>query len=461
MSFIHTNRRHMLAFAAARKRAVLTGGAALALVALSACNKDQILSVNNPDILQPGVFSTPSGTDPLRFGVISDFTLAFDGNTDSYTTMSGDMADELLASDTFNERLSVNNRNPVEINSSTESVYRNLQQAHLGATKATVILAAAQPTQKWQRGEMYMLRGYTELFLAEGFCSGSPFSSADDNGNVTYGKANPTADIFTMANASFDSALALADTSQRVKYGSQIGKARALLNLAQYPAAATAATGVPRSFQLFTFHSTGVSREENGMWNASANGSSRYMIVTSEGINGLPYLATSTDPRIPWVPSTRIGFDGNHTKMPTETKFARTTNGLIGDGTEAALDVLEARLQGGAQADRDAVFAGLNNLRATNSPAIPAMAGSAPTDQASAVNQYFAERAYWSWLTGHRLGDMRRLARNYGRNTETVFPTGSLAGDGFAGNFGPATSMIIPFNEKNNPNFKGCIDLKP
>jgi hypothetical protein len=460
MSFIHTNRRQMLASVVARKRAVLMGGAALALVALSACNKDQILSVTNPDILQPGVFSTPSGTDPLRFGVISDFTLGYDGNTDSFTTMSGDMADEMLASDTFNERLSVNNRNPVEINSSTEAVYRALQQAHLGASTAIVVLAAAQPTQKWQRGEMYMIRGFTELFLAEGFCSGTPFSSADNNGNITYGKSLATTDIFTLANASFDSALALADTSQRVKYGSQIGKARALLNLGQYAAAGTAATGVPRTFQLLTSHSTGVSREENGMWNAEANGSSRYEIVSNEGGNGLPYLATSTDPRIPWVPSTRIGFDGNHTNMPTETKFSRTSSGIVGDGTEAALDVLEARLQGGAQADRDFVFAGLNSLRATNSPAIPAITGSSATDQATAVNQYFAERAYWTWLTGHRLGDMRRLVRNYGRGTETVFPTGSLAGDGFVGNFGPATSMIIPFSEKNNPNFKGCIDLK-
>jgi starch-binding outer membrane protein, SusD/RagB family len=460
MSLIHINRRHMLAFAGARKRAVLTGGAALALIALSACNKDQILSVTNPDILQPGVFSTPSGTDPLRFGVISDFTLGFDGNTDSYTTMSGDMADEMLASDTFNERISVNSRSPVDVNSSTESVYRNLQQAHLGATKAIEVLAAAQPTQKWQRGEMYMLRGYTELFFGEGFCSGTPFSSADDNGNVTYGQPNTTTQLFTLANASFDSAFALADTSQRVKYGSQIGKARALLNLGQYAAAATAATGVPRSFQLFTFHSTGVSREENGMWNAEANGSSRYELVTNEGGNGLPYLATTTDPRLPWVASTRIGFDGNHTNMPTETKFGRTSNGIVGDGTEAALDVLEARLQGGAQSDRDAVFAGLNTLRATNSPAIPPIAGSAPTDQATAVNQYFAERAYWTWLTGHRLGDMRRLARNYGRNPETVFASGGLPAP-YVGNYGTATSMIIPFNERNNPNFTGCLDLKP
>lgn len=443
-------------------------GAAVAgaLTLAAGCKSSEVLNVQTPDILAPTVFNTPTGTDPLRFGVISDFTLGFDGNTDSYTTMSGDMADELMATDTFAERLSVNARNPVEVNSSTESVYRNLQQAHAGAIKAITVLAASQPNQKWQRGEMYMLRGYVEIVLGEGFCSGTPFSSADDNGNVTYGPANSTSQLFTMAAASFDSALTLADTSKRVLYGSQIGKARALLDLGKFADAAAAVPNVPRTFQLLTYHSTASTREQNGMWNAAANGSSRYSIVNKEGTNGLAYLA-APDPRIAWSASTRIGFNSISTNLPTETKFGQTTSGIIGDGTEAQLDILEARLQGGAQADRDAVFAGLNSLRATNNPVIPAISGSAPTTQAAAVDLYFQERAYWTWLTGHRLGDMRRLVRQYSRDAETVFPTGLVANSGtpsissaLSGSYGTATSMIIPFAERNNPNFKGCLDLK-
>jgi len=97
-------------------------------------------------------------------------------------------------------------------------------------------------------------------------------------------------------------------------------------------------------------------------------------------------------------------------------KFGQTTSGIVADGTEAQLDILEARLQGGTQADRDAVFAGLNSLRTTNTPAVPAMTGSAPTTQDAAITQLFTERAYWGWLTGKRLGDMRRLVRNYTRD---------------------------------------------
>src|SRR5437773_10169112 len=103
---------------------------AAAFTLVGGCKSSEVLNVTTPDILAPGVFNTPTGTDPLRFGVISDFTVGFDGSTDSFTTMSGDMSDEMVASDTFAERLSVNSRSPVDVNSSTESVYRALQQPH-------------------------------------------------------------------------------------------------------------------------------------------------------------------------------------------------------------------------------------------------------------------------------------------------------------------------------------------
>src|SRR3569623_3785698 len=128
------------------------------------------------------------------------------------------------------------------------------------------------------------------------------------------------------------------------------------------------------------------------MWNAVSNGASRYAIINNEGQNGLPYLSLGTDPRVPWVPSTRTGFNSTTPNLPTETKFGRTSNGIVADGTEGQLIAIEARLQGGTQADRDAVFASLNALRTSNPPAIPAMSGSAPTTQAAAVPQLFTDR---------------------------------------------------------------------
>jgi hypothetical protein len=339
-----------------------------------------------------------------------------------------------------------------------ESEYRRMQQAHLGASTAAATLGTAAPNLKWQRGEMYLVKGFTEIFFAEGWCSGTPFSS-QSGGTTVYGKPNSTQALFQMAVASFDTAISLADTSKRVLYGSQIGRARALLALARYADAAAAVANVPRTFQYLITHSTASTRENNGTFSGVASGASRYSVISNEGTNGLPYLQTPADPRMPWIASTRIGFDGRSTNLPVEQKFGQTTSGILADGTEAQLDILEARLQGGTQADRDAVFAGLNTLRTTGTPVVPAMTGSAPTTQDAAIDQLFAERAYWGWLTGKRLGDMRRLVRNYSRNTEKVFPTGNLPTPQ-VGTYGTSTSIVIPFNERNNPNFTGCLDNK-
>jgi starch-binding outer membrane protein, SusD/RagB family len=422
------------------------------------CTTDEILEVETPDVLNVDDYNTTAGAAPLRVGVVSDFTLAFDGGVDAFTVVTGNMADELLASDTFDDRLTINARKSVEVNPAMEAPYRNLHRARSGASRAAVILARTAPEPKFNRGEVYMLRGYTEVFFGEMYCSGVPFS--DESGGATaFGKPLTTAEMFQAAVASFDTALTLADTSQRVRYGSQIGRARALLNLARFNDAASAVSGVPQSFKLETYHSTASAREENGMWNATTIGSSRYMIMNNEGRNGLPYLQTPPDPRVPWQTSRRAGFNTIFQNLPDQLKFTRTNPGLVGNGIEAQLMVLEARLQGGAQADRDAVYAGLNALRASGPPIVPAMTAGAPTTQAAAVDLLFRERAYWLWLTGHRLGDLRRLVRQYGRSAETVFPTGDLTSP-FVGTYGTSVNVTIPFDERNNPNFSGCLDLR-
>jgi hypothetical protein len=457
MTSKYTAKDLMPASCSARRRAVYTAVAALSLGALGACKSSEILNVSSPDVLGVDAYSTPAGADALRYGVIGDFAFAYDGNGDAFSVITGNLADEIYTTDTFDDRLTINARRSLEVNANMETEYRNVMQAYLGANTAVTVLATAVPNNKSQRAEMYLIRGFTEIFFGEGWCSGTAFSTSDASG-VVYGTPNSTKQLFTLAAASFDSALAFADTSARVKYGAQVGKGRALLDLGQFAQAATAVAGVPRSYQYLTYHSTATTREQNGMWSATDNGSSRYSVIDKEGLNGLPFLSHDggTDPRVPWAPSKRDGFNALSHNLPDELKFGRTSSGIVADGVEAQLIILEARLQGGAQADRDAVFAGLNALRAGNSPAIAPIAGSAPTTQDAAVTQLFTERAYWEWLTGHRLGDLRRLIRQYGRAAESVFPTGNLPAP-LAGTYGTSTSIVIPQNERNNPNFQGCL----
>jgi hypothetical protein len=73
------------------------------------------------------------------------------------------------------------------------------------------------------------------------------------------------------------------------------------------------------------------------------------------------------------------------------------------------------------------------------------------------VDFHFRERALWLFLTAHRLGDMRRLIRQYGRTENTVFPSGAYYRPQFP-TFGTDVTFPVPFAETNNPNFQQCID---
>jgi hypothetical protein len=69
---------------------------------------------------------------------------------------------------------------------------------------------------------------------------------------------------------------------------------------------------------------------------------------------------------------------------------------------------------------------------------------------AGQVDQLFKERAYWLFLTSHRLGDMRRLIHQYQRAPESVFPTGSYFK---GGTYGTDVNSPVPQREQNNANY--------
>jgi hypothetical protein len=450
----------------ARARACVVAAVALAL-APAACKKDSLLQVTDPDILNPGPFETPAGAASLRIGVIADFNAAFDGGTDSFVTMTGNLADELLASDTFDGRLTINARKSVESNNEMEGVYRSMQRARTGAARAAGILATTAPTPLSNRGELYMLLAYTELFFGEGWCAGVPFSS-EKGGVFEFGNPLTTDEMFQRAIAHFDSALALAETNARVLNGSKIGKARTLMNLGKFAEAAAAVTGVPTNFLLTTSHSS--NSNSNGVWSASTSGASRYRLISNEGKNGLPFLGQTAaqDARIPWSTSTRVGFSSQFTNQPNQSKYGQYNDGVVATGSEARLIELEAQLQANTQSARDAVYAGLNTLRTGGAPiggastanvTVAALTTGAPTTQDAAIDLLYKERAYWLWLTGHRLGDLRRLVRVYKRDVEAVFPTGTLTPP-LDGTYGTSTTVTVPFSERNNPNFQGCLEGK-
>lgn len=447
-----------MTFYSVARRALRPAGTLAAAFALSSCTND-ILSVGTPDVLSADALGGTLGATTLRNGAMQDFVVAFSGTQDGYVVASGNMADEIETVDTFADRYFTNERNENELlGGALNTRYNNLHQARAGLATAIANWTTVKPTVRDSLSEMYSIRGYAEMLFAEGYCAGVPFSRVNPDGSFEHGDPLTTVQMLTVAGATFDSALTLSSAGSTYRNLASIGKARALLNAGQFAQAAAAVAGVPTTYRYQMFHSVATARQQNGIFNASFQSGSRYTVGTKEGVNGLDFLTTPADPRVPWTASARIGFDGFNRNLPVEQKYpAQGSAVTLADGIEARLIEAEARLRGATQADRDAVFATLNTLRATGLATPIAALPTAPTTQDAAVNLLFQERAFWMWLTGHRLGDMRRLIRQYGRTAATVFPTGPVRVRP-GNNYGSDVNMIVPVAEKNNPKFKGCID---
>jgi hypothetical protein len=147
-------------------------------------------------------------------------------------------------------------------------------------------------------------------------------------------------------------------------------------------------------------------------------------------------------------------FDGT-TDQWVQAKYpARASAVTIADGVEARLIEAEATLKAG---DAPGALAILNALRSNAAllslRGYPANSLAPLTLQATAaaqLDQLFKERAYWLFLTSHRLGDLRRLVRQYGRTVNSVFPNGPYFKGGL---YGSDVNAPVPFSEQNNPNY--------
>jgi len=164
-------------------------------------------------------------------------------------------------------------------------------------------------------------------------------------------------------------------------------------------------------------------------------------------VNGLPFLSAK-DPRLPVVATGQRGFD-RITPFNLQEKYPdQQADVVLADGIEARLIGAEAALRAGTPGP---AFATLNALRATKGLAPLTDPGS----EAARADLLLRERAFWMWGTSHRLGDMRRLVRQYGRAQDTVFPTGEYHK---GGEYGSDVNFPVSSDERNNPKFTGCID---
>jgi hypothetical protein len=442
-------------------RALAAGLGFVLAILVAGCG---LLDTDQPNIVDPGNLDSPEGAASKRIGAISDFAFAQDGDgtqfEDGHILLSGLMSDEFVLSTTPPTEQEIDQRRVFELNSTLADLFHNLHRARVAAEGAAVALREfrADADSDPAIGEMLSLAGFTYIYFGESFCSGVPFSRVEGE-ELVFGLPQTTAETFQTAVARFDAALAEpgtpTDPDGTIGFLAQVGKGRALLNLGDYPGAAAAVAGVPTEFQYVTEHAESPLRLQNAIYVYSVN--FLWSVSDVEGNVGLPFL-TAADPRVPYTDEGDVGLDGS-TPQFTLNKYADASAPVVvADGIEARLIEAEAQLQAN---DLAGMTTTLNGIRQAF-PDLGLVDLAEPGTQAEGVDLVFAERAFWMFATGHRLGDMRRLLRpipvGYGRLVDSVFPTGTYIKGGA---YGPDVNLPIPIEERNNPNSAGCLDRNP
>ena len=468
-----------------RLRVTIVCSFAATLFANVACSpSDLVDSVPPPSsIVEPGQITTATGAVQLYNWALSRFDQTFGGGNgfcwDSFVTVTGLFTDELMRVQNAPTCTLVTDERIAAGSVIDNVVYQRYHQPRVQTRQAREALQAYAPTapSAWQ-GQLYALEAYTIIWFAEVFCSGIPLSTVHLVGSPEPSAGLTTQELFERAIVLFDSAIALSGDSTRFLNLAKVGRGRALLGLGRFADAAAAVQGVPTDFAYgATFNATVGP-------NAVGGRPRNYQVVDAEGINGLVW---STDPRtgITTTPSLSGAM-----KIPA--KYSRTTTGVldattaqnenpipVANGVEARLIEAEAALGTGGSS----WLSTLNSLRSTcigtapcapvpglTSASLPALVD--PGTANARLDLLMRERAMWLFLTGHRQGDLRRLARIYHRDPNTLYPTGTYINAGFPPLIQAATTngtsygadLVFtpdPAEAANNSLYTGCFNLDP
>jgi hypothetical protein len=473
-----------------RGPAVFTTLALAAAAVIAACDtvKTNLLEATNPTIIDPGSVQSAAGAVAVRNGALARLrTATADG--ESSWLFGGLLVDEWATSSTFVQNDETDQRSIQLNNATVNSELRALYRVRTDANQAIQLLTKYKPTPTSDIGEMYFARGFAELQLASDFCNGIPLSDGADV-PVTLGKPLPVKDVFAAASASFDSAMAQStgtdNASLLVNRAARIAKARALLGmgLSNAAAAATLVTGIATTYRYDATAS--LTGGITTLWDQPAS-QNRYTVSDSvQGnnrsitvLNAVPFLSAK-DPRVPAHykiasngKDSVKSQDGNTYVIQVDSLWGQTSAVALVSGLDARLIEAEAALAAGNAAGMMTILNALRGAPQVLTNPSPTATGTHPgwttpvmaplTDPVTAVgrvNLLFREKAFWEFGRGYRLGDLRRLIRDYGRKADGSDAGGYPIGPHFKGGvFGKDLNLPVTTDEQTgNPNFSSCID---
>lgn len=452
----------------------------LTLLALALVSCDSVLEVDDPDVARPGTIRDPENLSGLHIGALGDLMVAYGGTgnaTEGIVLTGGLLSDELYVSDTFGTRQEVDHRRVTLENGEMTTVFRNIHRARRAAELAAEQYAAHSDHERYSdiaHAEVTSIAAYSYTIIAENYCSGVPFSRLTEDNEIEHGEPWTTQQMYERALEGFRAAQTITEDATQMNLA-RLGEARTLLDLGELGEAADAVADVPTNFVYGLEFSENTIRQNNGIW-ILTHSRAGFGVAHLEGQNGLPFrqgssqVLSSQDPRVPYTRTDTRAWDNPYAHF-WQLKYPQRASAVpFATGVEARLIEAEAALDGGAS---DAYLPLLNHLRA----GIELSALSDPGSAEERVDQFFQERAFWLYLTGHRLSDLRRLVRQYGRDSESVFPTGSFGrllyspatGENAVPDdelewrdhgiqYGTDVNFPVPFDEQNNRNFAQCMD---
>jgi starch-binding outer membrane protein, SusD/RagB family len=360
-------------------------------VALGACSDvtDTLLDAVDPDVIPPESTNSSEGAIALYNGALARLKTIASGTGGEGSTwlFGGLLADEWSTSSTFVQNDETDQRRIQTNNSTITGMFRNLARARQSSNEAIRMMKRWREEETTRIAELYFVRAFAEVQMANDFCNGTPLSGQDSTGALIFDTPRTNEYVFEAAVASADSGLALIPTTATaaqdllVRRALLITKARALIGLNRIAdaAAAVPSTGpaanpgafVPTSYTYDLTYAT--SSGDITLW-AQPRSARRYTVGDSlEGRgrnilvrNAVPFFL-ARDSRVPATYTvsnggrdTTISQDGLIPSRTT-TLWGRSTTVAAVNGLDARLIEAEARLKAN---DIAGMITILNALRA-------------------------------------------------------------------------------------------------
>jgi len=422
---------------AATKQIRKIGAFAAIAIAIAGCN--DVLTVNNPGAIQEGQLADPALVQLITNGAIGEFQYAYG----QYAQWSGVLSDETFTDHTNVDVRDFSERNFGDLNTINSTTYEYVQRARQSADDAAdrlKSLLGAAATSDLNVARVLAYGGYSYVLLGEGWCESPVNLSAPLSSDSLLRRAIKHFDeAITVATAGSQGANVAA--AQDLINMSRVGAARAALKVGDAALARTYASLVPATYEKLAYYSSNSFRENNAL-NAltHASGASLAMYTRFLGLN---------DPRVPQPASTQLGLTGGSIYTPL-TPYMYT--GWVATGAAPRVDVnFDIKFATGLEAQymlaetdgpTPATLTFVNQRRAVGGQGAVALTG------AALMTELADQRASDFYLTGQRLGDLRR----YLKAGNDLFPTGKYPV--FNDSYGTLKCLIVPLSEKaGNPNY--------